>query len=123
MSRPPRKCCAAMGDGRIGQTEGFARRRKGGRCGRRLPQIRRESRHHVGVRLPPEVALPDADKTRIFDKGGFAEVDADRLTVLAERALPVASTDAATELAAAGDDAGPLAAASAVEQFRALGAS
>ena len=35
-----------------------------------------------------EVTLPDASKTRIFVKGGFAEVDADRLTVLAERALP-----------------------------------
>ena len=32
---------------------------------------------------------------RVFVKGGFAEVDADRLTVLAERALDVAAFDAA----------------------------
>ena len=74
-----------------------------------------------------EVALPDASKTRIFVKGGFAEVDADRLTVLAERALPVEAMDAAAELeaaeaelAAAGDDASRLAAASAVERLRAI---
>ena len=30
-----------------------------------------------------DVTLPDARKTRIFVKGGFAEVDADHLTVLA----------------------------------------
>src|SRR4029453_7933620 len=62
-----------------------------------------------------EVALPDASKTRIFVKGGFAEVDADHLTVLAERALPVDEMDAGViateletaeaELAAARDDA------------------
>jgi F-type H+-transporting ATPase subunit epsilon len=34
-----------------------------------------------------EVALPDNRATRIFVQGGFAEVDADRLTVLMERAL------------------------------------
>jgi F-type H+-transporting ATPase subunit epsilon len=78
-----------------------------------------------------EVALPDAGKQRLFVKGGFAEVDADRLTVLAERALPVETMDAAAlaaeleaaeaELAAAGDDAARLAAASAVERLRALG--
>jgi F-type H+-transporting ATPase subunit epsilon len=74
-----------------------------------------------------EVELPDASKTRIFVKGGFAEVDADRLTVLAERALPVEAMDTAAELeaaeaelAAATDDAGRLAAASAVERLRAL---
>ena len=33
-----------------------------------------------------DVTLPDASKTRIFVRGGFAEVDADHLTVLAERA-------------------------------------
>ena len=78
-----------------------------------------------------EVALPDAGKTRIFVKGGFAEVGADHLTVLAERALLVEAMDAATiaaeleaaeaELAAAGDDSSRLAAASAVERLRALG--
>jgi F-type H+-transporting ATPase subunit epsilon len=74
-----------------------------------------------------EVVLPDARKSRIFVKGGFAEVDADRLTVLAERALPVETMDTAAELetaeaelAAAGDDAARLAAASAVESLRAL---
>ena len=78
-----------------------------------------------------EVVLPDASKTRIFVKGGFAEVDAGHLTVLAERALDVEAMDAATiaaeletaqaDLAAATDDAGRLAAASAVERLRGLG--
>lgn len=78
-----------------------------------------------------EVSLPDASKTRIFVKGGFAEVDADHLTVLAERALPVEQMDAAAiaselevaeaELAAASDDAARLAAASAVERLKAMG--
>ena len=74
-----------------------------------------------------EVVLPDASKTRIFVKGGFAEVDADHLTVLAERALAVEEMDAAAELeaaeaelAAACDDASRLAAASAVERLKAL---
>ena len=77
-----------------------------------------------------EVALPDASKTRIFVKGGFAEVDAGHLTVLAERALPVEEMDAVVvaaeleaaeaELAAAGDDASRLAAAFAVDRLRAL---
>jgi F-type H+-transporting ATPase subunit epsilon len=75
-----------------------------------------------------EVELPDdGGKTHIFVKGGFAEVDADRLTVLAERALAVEAMDTAAELeaaeaelAAASDDAGRLAAASAVERLRAL---
>jgi F-type H+-transporting ATPase subunit epsilon len=78
-----------------------------------------------------DVTLPDASKTRIFVKGGFAEVDADHLTVLAERALDVEAMDAATiaaeleiaeaDLASAADDAARLAAASAVERLRALG--
>lgn len=78
-----------------------------------------------------DVTLPDARKTRLFVKGGFAEVDADRLTVLAERALDVGAMSAATvaaelevaeaELASAADDASRLAAASAVERLRALG--
>ena len=78
-----------------------------------------------------DVTLPDARKTRIFVKGGFAEVDADHLTVLAERALDVDAMDAATiaaelataeaDLASATDDAARLAAASAVERLRGLG--
>jgi F-type H+-transporting ATPase subunit epsilon len=78
-----------------------------------------------------DVTLPDASKTRIFVKGGFAEVDAGHLTVLAERALDVEAMDAATiaaeletaqaDLASATDDAGRLAAASAVERLQGLG--
>lgn len=78
-----------------------------------------------------DVTLPDARKTRIYVKGGFAEVDADHLTVLAERGLDVEAMDAATiaaelataeaDLASATDDAGRLAAASAVERLRGLG--
>jgi F-type H+-transporting ATPase subunit epsilon len=78
-----------------------------------------------------DVTLPDASRTRIFVKGGFAEVDAGHLTVLAERALDVEAMDAATvaaeletaqaDLASATDDAGRLAAASAVERLRGLG--
>jgi F-type H+-transporting ATPase subunit epsilon len=78
-----------------------------------------------------DVTLPDASKTRIFVKGGFAEVDAGHLTVLAERALDVEAMDAATiaaeletaeaDLASATDDAERLAAASAVERLRGLG--
>ena len=77
-----------------------------------------------------DVTLPDASKTRIFVKGGFAEVDADHLTVLAERALDVEAMDAGViaaelataeaDLASATDDAGRLAAASAVERLREL---
>jgi F-type H+-transporting ATPase subunit epsilon len=77
-----------------------------------------------------DVTLPDASKTRIYVKGGFAEVDGDHLTVLAERAFDVEAMDAATvaaelataeaDLASATDDAGRLAAASAVERLRGL---
>lgn len=77
-----------------------------------------------------EATLGDARKTRLFVKGGFAEVDADHLTILAQRALDVAAMDAATiadelrdaeaELTAAADDRMRLAAASAVEQLKAL---
>jgi F-type H+-transporting ATPase subunit epsilon len=78
-----------------------------------------------------DAALADARKVRVFVKGGLVEVGADRLTVLAERAIPVEAMDAGTiateietaeaELAAAGDDAARLAAATAVERLRALG--
>ena len=77
-----------------------------------------------------DVTLPDARKTRIFVKGGFAEVDADHLTVLAERALDVDAMDAAAiaaeletaeaDLASATDDAARLAAASAVERLKSM---
>jgi F-type H+-transporting ATPase subunit epsilon len=77
-----------------------------------------------------DVTLPDARKTRIYVKGGFAEVDADHLTVLAERALDVETMDAATiaaelataeaDLASATDDAGRLSAASAIQRLKSL---
>lgn len=77
-----------------------------------------------------DAALADARKVRVFVKGGLAEVSSDRLTVLAERAIPVEAMDAATvaaelqtaesELAQAGDDAARLAAATAVERLRAM---
>ena len=78
-----------------------------------------------------DVTLPDASKTRIYVRGGFAEIDGAHLTVLAERAIDVDAMDAATiaaelekaeaDLASATDDAGRLAAASAVERLRGLG--
>jgi F-type H+-transporting ATPase subunit epsilon len=78
-----------------------------------------------------DVTLPDARRSRIYVKGGFAEVDADRLTVLAERALDVEEMDPATvadelaaaeaDLASAPDDIARLAAASAVDRLRSLG--
>jgi F-type H+-transporting ATPase subunit epsilon len=70
-----------------------------------------------------EVSLAD-DKRRLFVTGGVAEVDGQRLTVLAERALEETALTAETiaaeltvaeaELAAAGDDTARLAAASAI---------
>ena len=79
-----------------------------------------------------EVTLAEGgEKERIFVKGGFAEIDADRVTVLAERAMAVEQMNAdvvaaeletaEAELAAAADDASRLAAASAVERLRAMG--
>jgi F-type H+-transporting ATPase subunit epsilon len=79
-----------------------------------------------------EVTLAEGgEKERIFVKGGFAEVDADRVTVLAERALAVEQMSAdvvaaeletaEAELAAAGDDAARLAASAAVERLKAMG--
>jgi F-type H+-transporting ATPase subunit epsilon len=77
-----------------------------------------------------DAALADTRKVRVFVKGGLVEIDADRLTVLAERAIPVEAMDAETvaaelqtaeaELAAAGDDAARLAAATAVERLKAM---
>jgi F-type H+-transporting ATPase subunit epsilon len=78
-----------------------------------------------------DATLADARTVSVFVKGGLVEVDADRLSVLAERALPVEAMDAATiaaeletaeaELAAAGTDAARLAAATAVARLRAMG--
>jgi F-type H+-transporting ATPase subunit epsilon len=78
-----------------------------------------------------EVTLAEGgERERIFVKGGFAEVDADRVTVLAERALAVEEMDAGTiaveletaeaELGAAADDAARLAAAAAVERLKSM---
>src|SRR5262249_29758596 len=77
-----------------------------------------------------EVTLPDANKSRIFVKDGFAEVDGEHLTVLVERALDVEAMDAATiaaelalaeaELTSARDDRARLAASSALAQLKAL---
>jgi F-type H+-transporting ATPase subunit epsilon len=77
-------------------------------------------------------SLGDGRTVRLFVNGGFTEVDQNRLTVLAERALEVEAMDAALiaaelkaaegELAAATDDAARLAANAALEQLRRLGA-
>jgi F-type H+-transporting ATPase subunit epsilon len=77
-----------------------------------------------------DVTLPDASKARIFVKGGFAEVNPQHLTVLAERALDVEAMDAGTiaaelavaeaELAAAANDTARLTAAAALAQLRGL---
>ena len=77
-----------------------------------------------------DAKLGEAGTKRIFVKGGFAEVDAERLIVLAERAIDLDAIDAAgiaaelqvaeAELAAATTDTARLAATSAVEHLRAL---
>lgn len=77
-------------------------------------------------------SLGEGRTVRLFVKGGFAEVDQDRLIVLAQRALEIDAVDRAhlaaelktaeSELAAATDDAARLAAHAAVEQLRALAA-
>jgi F-type H+-transporting ATPase subunit epsilon len=74
--------------------------------------------------------LSDSRTVRVFVKGGFAEVDAERLVVLAERALDLGASDAASiaselqsaeaDLAAATSDAARLAANAAVDGLRAL---
>jgi F-type H+-transporting ATPase subunit epsilon len=76
------------------------------------------------------VSLSDSRTVRLFVKGGFAEVEQNRLTVLAQRALEVDAMDAARiatelktaegELAAATDDAARLSAHAAVAQLRTL---
>ena len=77
-----------------------------------------------------DVTLPDASKARIFVKGGFAEVNPQHLTVLAERALDVEAMDAGTiaaelavaeaDFAAAADDTARLTAAAALTPLRGL---
>jgi F-type H+-transporting ATPase subunit epsilon len=77
-----------------------------------------------------ELTLADGQTARVFAKGGFAEVDAAHVTVLAERAWDVEHLDQAViaselvtaeaELAAATSDTARLAAVSAVEQLKAL---
>lgn len=77
-----------------------------------------------------ELTLADGQTARVFVKGGFAEVHASHVTVLAERAWNVEDLDQAiiaselqaaeAELAAASSDTGRLAAVSAVEQLKAL---
>jgi F-type H+-transporting ATPase subunit epsilon len=74
--------------------------------------------------------LSDSGAKRILVKGGFAEIDGERLIVLAERAIDLATLDPAgiaaelqtaeAEFAAATTDAARAAAASAVDQLRAL---
>jgi F-type H+-transporting ATPase subunit epsilon len=77
-----------------------------------------------------DVTLPDARTTSIYVGGGFAEVDAEHVTVLAEKAYDVSEMDSETisneleqaeaDLASAASDAARLAASSAVERLRAL---
>jgi F-type H+-transporting ATPase subunit epsilon len=77
-----------------------------------------------------ELTLADGQSARVFVKGGFAEVDAGHVTVLAERAWNVEELDqrmiaselqaAEAEVAAANSDTARLAAVSAVEQLKAL---
>src|SRR5262245_11649304 len=77
-----------------------------------------------------DARLGEAGTRRIFVKGGFAEVDAERLIILAERAIDIDVTDAAgvaaelqtaeAALATATTDAARLAASTAVDRLRAL---
>ncbi len=74
--------------------------------------------------------LANAKKVRLFVKEGFAECDAEHLTILAERAIDVETLTGATlsaeiqraesDLAAASDDASRFTAASALAELKAL---
>lgn len=76
-----------------------------------------------------DVTLPAA-RRKVFVKAGFAEVESDRLTVLAEHALDLAELDAErlaaeieaaeAELAGAKDERAAARAAAVVERLRAL---
>jgi F-type H+-transporting ATPase subunit epsilon len=77
-----------------------------------------------------EASLADNRTLRLFVKGGFVEVEPNRLTVLAQRAVEVEAMDASLiaaelaaaegELATAADDAARFAAHAAVGQLRTL---
>ena len=77
-------------------------------------------------------SLADNRTVRLFVRGGFAEVEQNRLVVLAQQALDLDAVDsgvvaaelkaAESELAAASDDAARFAAQAAVAQLRALAA-
>jgi F-type H+-transporting ATPase subunit epsilon len=77
-----------------------------------------------------DATLGDGRNVRAFVKGGFAEVDADRLIVLAERALNVDKMDASTvsheleaaeaEFSEAAEDHKRMAAAHAIEELKSL---
>jgi F-type H+-transporting ATPase subunit epsilon len=77
-----------------------------------------------------DVQLPEAKVQRLFVKGGFVEVEPERMTILTPRAIDLATMDAATiaeelrgaeeEFTNAKDDAGKRAAFAAVEQLKAL---
>ena len=77
-----------------------------------------------------EVTAPGAKAERIFVKSGFAEVEPDRLTILAQRAFDVKELQgsvlaeelqaAEAELSAAEDDAARFLAERAVDSLRAL---
>lgn len=77
-----------------------------------------------------DATLANAKKVRLFVKDGFAECDAEHLTILAERAVdvetltgPVLAAEierAESELVSAADDAARFAASSAVAQLKAL---
>jgi F-type H+-transporting ATPase subunit epsilon len=74
--------------------------------------------------------LGDGRKVRAFVKEGFAEVDADRLTILAERAIDIDGVGASgiaeelkvaeQELAVAASDAARLAASAAITELQTL---
>jgi F-type H+-transporting ATPase subunit epsilon len=64
------------------------------------------------------IDLPEAKKRRIFVRGGFAEVEPDRLTVLAETAFDVETADAASRIAAEIETAGEVLAAADDDQTR-----
>lgn len=76
-----------------------------------------------------DVSLPGS-KRRVFVKGGFAEVESDRLTILAERAMDVdeltggrlsSEIEAAqAELAEAKDDEARMRAEAVIERLRSL---
>jgi F-type H+-transporting ATPase subunit epsilon len=77
-----------------------------------------------------DATLANSKRVRLFVKDGFAECDAEHLTILAERAIDVDTLTGATltaeieraesDLASASDDAARLSASSAIAQLKAL---